>query len=99
MAGAMPRPWSRSAEMASARDWADAFLAQARDDLKAAEIISGHVPSAFGMLLQMAFEKLAKAALLRSSPLEFARKARKSHKAASKMIQVLKRNRDMLSEL
>jgi hypothetical protein len=53
--------------MATDRDWADAFLAQARADLGAANAVamSGLSASSLAMLLQMAFEKLAKAALLR----------------------------------
>ena len=56
--------------MASERDWAEGFLVQARADLEAARIlitqnfITVARASVFAMLLQMAFEKFAKAALL-----------------------------------
>lgn len=48
--------------MASARDWADGYLGQARADLKGAHAVSGAEPSVLAMLLQMVFEKFAKAA-------------------------------------
>jgi len=50
------------------------------------------------MLLQMTVEKLAKAALLRSGQTTLA-KATTSHVAASPMVQVLERNREMLASL
>jgi hypothetical protein len=53
---------------ASARDWADGYLGQARADLRGAHAVSGAEPSVLAMLLQMLFEKFAKAALLRLSP-------------------------------
>lgn len=43
------------------RDWADPFLEQAREDLKAAWAVqSAQSASTLCMLLQMVFEKLAK---------------------------------------
>jgi hypothetical protein len=51
---------------ATPRDWSDPFLEQAREDLKAAWTLhQGSSPSTFCMLLQMVFEKLAKAAYAR----------------------------------
>jgi len=48
---------------APARDWADPFLEQAREDLRAAYAISASKSaSTLCMLLQMVFEKLGKAA-------------------------------------
>jgi hypothetical protein len=45
--------------MATPRDWADGYLAQARADLDGARLVDASVPSVFAMLLQMTFEKLA----------------------------------------
>jgi hypothetical protein len=75
--------------MASHTDWANGYLAQARADLAAA---SAPVhPSVRAMLLQMSFEKIAKAALLKSgqwSPTN----AQTSHRGASHMMtQILRR--------
>ena len=45
------------------RDWANPFLEQAREDLRAAEAAyNATCESTFCMLLQMTYEKLAKAA-------------------------------------
>lgn len=52
----------------------------------------GASPSTLAMLLQMVFEKYAKAALLRSGTLDLAQ-VRRSHAAASKMAQLLWRHR------
>jgi hypothetical protein len=50
----------------TARDWADPFLEQARADLRAAQAAyAAQCESTFCMLLQMTFEKLAKAAFAR----------------------------------
>ena len=46
--------------MATKREWADAYLAQAHQDLIAARRLTGHAPSVLCMLLQMVFEKAAK---------------------------------------
>jgi hypothetical protein len=52
---------------AANRDWSDPFLQQAIEDLDAAWALhNGPSPSTFCMLLQMVFEKLAKAAYARS---------------------------------
>ena len=49
--------------MPTARDWAEPFLEQAREDLRAAEVAyDAKCDSSFWMLLQMTFENLAKAA-------------------------------------
>jgi hypothetical protein len=60
-------PEKDSVAMANDPEWGDAFLAQARADFAAADAVatSGIAPSWLAMLLQMVFEKLAKAALLR----------------------------------
>src|ERR1039458_3166500 len=54
---------------AAPRDWAVPFLEQAKADLAAAEFLASqgahHHPSTLCMLIQMVFEKLAKAALRR----------------------------------
>jgi len=73
--------------MPTARDWADPFLAQATEDLRAAQatyLVKS--PSTFCMLMQMTFEKLAKAALARQHiqpPL--------SHEVASRLLLLLER--------
>jgi hypothetical protein len=67
--------------MSTSRNWATAYLAQVRADLQGARLVGAAVPSVFAMLLQMAFEKLAKAALLRSGAADVARAAA-SHRAA-----------------
>ena len=73
--------------MATARDWADPFLAQATDDLRAAQAIYlARVPSTFCMLVQMTFEKLAKAALARQSI-----QPPQSHQIASRLLLLLER--------
>jgi hypothetical protein len=71
--------------MATERDWADAYLAQARSDLAGARLAGTGEPSVFAMLMQMVFEKFAKAALLRSGAVTLA-SAKTSHKAASRMV-------------
>lgn len=84
--------------MATKREWADAYLAQAHQDLIAARRLTGHAPSVLCMLLQMVFEKAAKGALLRSGQISIS-KARSSHKAASTLIQILKRHRKYLTTI
>jgi len=81
--------------MATDREWANAYRAQAAADLEAARLLQGSAPSVLAMLLQMVLEKLAKAALLRSGAMTFKNAAR-SHVAASRMILVLKRNQQAL---
>ena len=79
---------------ATTHAWSAGYLEQARADLRAAEAVlgAGVAPSAFAMLLQMVFEKLAKAALLRSGAVSVGY-ASSSHRAASQLVAVLKRNR------
>lgn len=84
--------------MPNTRDWSDAYLAQAIEDLEAARRLGGGAPSVLAMLLLMVFEKLAKAALLRSSQMTV-RMATSSHRAASRMVAQLKRNRSKLKAL
>ena len=84
--------------MATARDWADAYLAQAREDLEGARIVGARVPSVFAMLLQMVFEKLAKAALLRSAGVTVQRAA-STHVAASRLMLVLQRQPGIMTPL
>jgi hypothetical protein len=75
--------------MAAARDWADGYREQARADLKGAYAVLGAEPSVLAMLLQMVFEKFAKAALLRTGAvsIEF---ATTSHAVASRMVRVMR---------
>ena len=84
--------------MAGKADWAEAFFAQASEDLAAAKKLEGETPSVLAMLLQMTFEKMAKAALLRSGQATIEQVCR-SHAAASRMLAVMKRNRSMLRTL
>lgn len=79
----------------STRDWADAYLAQARADLVGAGAVNGTEASVFAMLMQMVFEKFAKAALLRSGIMSVA-DATGTHVAASRMVAVMRRNRKTL---
>lgn len=73
----MPRP----------RDWAGPFLEQAREDRRAAEATySSKIPSTFCMLMQMTFEKLAKAALARKNI-----QPPRSHQVASRLLLLLQR--------
>lgn len=85
---------NRVADVATDREWADAFLAQARADLEAADAVaaSGVAASSLAMLLQMMFEKLAKAALLRtrSAALE---DVTSTHGTARRVLLVLRRER------
>ena len=73
----------------SIRDWSDPFLEQAREDLRAAWAVSaaGGSPSTLCMLIQMVFEKLAKAAYARSG-----QGVLKTHKAASHLFAMLLRH-------
>lgn len=84
-----------SLTMATPKDWADAYLAQARADLEAAMRLEANCPSVFAMLLQMVFEKMSKAAMLRSSQLTID-KAVSSHPAAARMVVLLLRYRGVV---
>lgn len=84
--------------MATAREWADAYLAQAEQDLTAAKALQGQAPSTLAMLLQMVLEKAGKAALLRSGQMQVP-DITHTHKAASTLIALLRRNRRYLAEL
>jgi HEPN domain-containing protein len=74
---------------AAARDWAKPFLKQAKADLAAAEFVANgcaHLhPSTLCMLLQMVFEKLAKAAIAQGGT-----KPPKQHPVLSKFLPSLK---------
>lgn len=88
--------------MVTERDWAEGFLAQARADLEAARVlvtrtaITTSSASVFSMLLQMAFEKFAKAALLRSGAITYSA-ARSSHKGASNMVAAMRRQKSLIA--
>jgi hypothetical protein len=84
--------------MPSQREWAEGYLEQARADLAAARVLGGREPSAFAMLLQMCFEKLAKAALLRKGSVDVAW-ARSNHRAAGLMVKTMRLQRTLLSPL
>ena len=73
--------------MATTRDWADAFLAQAVEDLAAAQAAyEAGVPSTYCMLMQMVFEKIAKAAISRGGE-----PVQKRHQVALRLAAVLRR--------
>jgi hypothetical protein len=78
-----------------ARLWSDALLAQATDDLAAAQVLAreGGPASVLCMLLQMVFEKLAKAALARFDAQCFVA-LRTSHAAASRLVAAIKTQKD-----
>jgi len=85
--------------MATDRDWAKGFLEQARAELEIAESLvrsreglTTRRAAVLAMLLQMAFEKFAKAALLRSGEVTYLA-VRQSHKASSRMIATMRRHR------
>lgn len=90
--------------MASDRDWADGFLQQARADLEAAKqlaLAAQLTPtraSVVAMLLQMAFEKFAKAALLRSGAMTY-ESVKSSHKGASHMVRAMKIQRGLMAPM
>jgi len=84
--------------MAPTSDWADAYLAQARADLAGARAMGGASPSTFAMVIQMVFEKYAKAALLRQNAVALDW-AKTSHGSASRMLLVLRRQRGILDSL
>ena len=70
------------------RDWADPFLEQAREDLRAAwRVSASESPSTLCMLIQMVFEKLAKAAYARRGQV-----VPRTHQAASHLFAVLLRH-------
>lgn len=70
------------------RDWADPFLEQAREDLRAAEAAyDASCESAFCMLLQMTYEKLAKAAFARQG-----NQPTRTHDGASRLLLLLARD-------
>lgn len=84
--------------MATARQWAQGYLEQARADLAGASAVSGSAPSTFAMLLQMVFEKFAKAALIRQGAVSV-QWASTHHGAASRMVQLMRRQRGILDPL
>ena len=90
--------------MATDRDWAEGFLAQARADLEAARVlitrnaITTRSAAVFSMLLQMSFEKFAKAALLRSGAMSYGA-AKSSHKGASRMVAVMRVQKRLIAPM
>lgn len=79
----------------SGSDWSLAFLRQAKADLDAAKaiVVDANVmrSAVVAMLLQMVFEKIAKAWLARTDFPFFAKNALRSHNAAEKMTLALRR--------
>ena len=84
--------------MATDREWADGYLAQARADLAAAVLVGTGEPSVFAMLMQMAFEKFAKAALLRSGSMTLSAAAT-THRAASLMVHAMRIQRRLMAPM
>lgn len=80
--------------------WSAAYRAQAAADLAAAVALAQAAvsASATAMLLQMSFEKLAKAGLLRQGAVSVAW-ARSHHASASRMVAVLRLQRRALDVL
>src|ERR1035437_10224236 len=75
------------------RAWSDAFFAQANEDLASAKVVFVQQPSVFCMLMQMVFEKMAKAVALRTGQATPSG-VKKNHAAASRWIATLKRDRE-----
>ena len=75
---------------ASNRKWAAAYLRQAQEDFNAAksEILQIEAPSVFCMLIQMVFEKIAKAALLSTGDVKIGN-VRTDHKILKKFSIIL----------
>lgn len=86
--------------MASEREWAGAYLEQARADLGAANALaaSGVAPSCLAMLLQMVFEKLGKAALLRTGSARI-EDVTTTHVTARRVLLMLRRERRRFAPL
>lgn len=76
-------------------EWAFAYVAQAREDLNAAIALQGRFNSVLAMLLQMTFEKLAKAALLYGKRISV-EQAQRSHHAAVSLMRIFRKNPRLL---
>jgi hypothetical protein len=71
------------------RDWSEPFLEQAREDLKAAWSLANATPlsaSTLCMLIQMVFEKLAKAAFAKGGNVD-----NRNHQVASRVFPLIQR--------
>lgn len=84
--------------MATDRDWALAYLEQARADFRGMRAMGSVSPSTLAMVCQMVFEKFAKAALLRQGAAPLGA-VRRSHRAASRLLLVLRRQRALVAPL
>jgi hypothetical protein len=82
--------------LATVVEWAEAYREQAAADLRAAT--QATEPSVLAMLLQMAYEKVAKAALLRAG-MSTVHDAQRTHLAASTMMTVLAGSRRKCNQL
>jgi hypothetical protein len=79
--------------VAKLEDWIGAYLSQAQADLAAARRLLGQPSdreyySVFAMLMQMTYEKIGKAALLRMNLSSLA-EVRRTHAAAVKLLEIL----------
>jgi hypothetical protein len=66
--------------------------------LPGARVVTTTAPSVFAMLMQMAFEKFAKAALLRAGAVTL-QHAQSTHRAASQMVKIMRLQRRFLAPL
>lgn len=86
--------------MATNRELAQGYLEQARVDLAGAAAMGASSPSTLAMLIQMVFEKYAKAVFLRQNPGEEMRAwAGKTHASASRLLLILRRQKRILAPL
>lgn len=84
--------------MATDREWATGYFEQASADLIGVKAVGSASPSAAAMLWQMVFEKFAKAALLRQGSVPRST-VTTSHKAASRMLRSLRRQKRAFASL
>ncbi len=90
--------------MATNTEWALGYLEQAKEDLRALEMLSAAPgeakadPSVICMLLQMVFEKAAKGALLKFTKTT-AKDLIGSHRAATTFMVMLKREHKLLARI
>ncbi len=70
--------------------WARAYVAQAQEDIAAAKAVATVAPSTFLMLMQMVFEKTAKAVLLAGDRVP-PKHLETSHVAISKVLTIIRR--------
>lgn len=82
--------------MITSSQWADAYLNQARSDISAAYVLLSE-PQAFCLMLQMTFEKLAKAVLLKADVRSY-QEVRTTHVAVVTSIRAIRRQKKSLDK-